>query len=260
MQSDVDSFEKTRLLCLRSAATSFAGLFFAIVGLGFVGHWLQANDSPWLLAPTGAVAGAVVVSFFSAKRVAIVGALVGSVASLIYVLASAGPPSPWSVLLICGILGFLAGVPTSRLVERRRGTALLVGAGLVVGAVAGGLVSALITAVPALWKQTLVITFLMALVFTLLVHPFLASLGTSLKRMLPHWLGIGLVAGIIAAVVGAGMWMLAVTRSFGVDPELKTAVKAMLAIVPVAGLGGLLGGAAAGAFLEILGVKHLDRL
>ncbi len=260
MQSSVDSFDKVRLLCLRAAANSFGGLFFAIVSLGFIGHLLQAADSPWLLLPTGAVAGAVVVSFFSALRVSLVGATVGSIASLVYVMASPVPPSPWSVLAVCALLGLLAGVPASRLVERRRGTALLVGSGLLMGAIAGGLVGTLIIVAPGLYEHTLVITFLMALIFLMLVQSFVAHLGTRLTRVLPHWLGVGLVAGTLAAVVGAGMWMLAVTRSFGVDPDLKDAVKAMMEHVPLAGLGGLLGGAVAGAVLEMLQVKHLERL
>ena len=248
------------MLLQRAAASSFGGLFFSIVGLGFVGHLLQATDSPWLLAPTGAVAGAVVISFFSAMRVAVVGAVVGSLASLVYVIASPTPPSPWSILAVCGGLGLLAGVPASRLVERRRGAVLLVGSGLFMGMAAGAAVGALIFAVPVLDKQTFVITFLMALLFITLIQPFVARFGSRFKRLLPHWLGIALVAGIIAAVVGAGMWMLAVTRSFGVDPELKAAVKAMLAVVPPAGLGGLLGGAVAGAVLELLHVEHIKRL
>ncbi|MDJ0863951.1 MAG: hypothetical protein QNJ87_05700 [Gammaproteobacteria bacterium] len=255
----MDSFDKTRLLLLRAAATSFGGLFFSIVSLGFVGHLLQATESLWLLVPTGAVAGAVVVSFFSAKRVALVGAAVGSIASLIYVIASPVPPSPWHVLAACGALGLLAGVPTSQLVERRQGTTLIVGSGLVMGAAAGGGVGAIVFVWPVL-EHVVVITFLMALLFIMLVQPFIYRFGPRFKRLLPHWLGIGLVAGTIAAVVGVGMWMLAVTRSFGVDPELKDAVQAMLEHVPLAGLGGLLGGAAAGAVLELLQVKQLERL
>ena len=134
----MDTSYNGRLLTERAIASSFSGAFLSIVALGFIGHLLQATDSLWLIPPTGAVAGAVVVTFYSAMRVAVVGAIVGSIVSLIYLIGAPALPPDWSVFAVCGVFGLVAGIVVSRRYERRQGAAALVAFGLLMGAVAGG--------------------------------------------------------------------------------------------------------------------------
>ena len=255
---DMDTSYNPQKLAERAIASSFSGAFLSIVALGFIGHLLQATDSPWLIPPTGAVAGAVVVTFYSAMRAALAGAIAGSIVSLIYVIGAPVLPSAWSVLAVCGVSGLVAGILVSRRYERRQGAAALVAFGLLIGAVAGG-GAALVAAVPAL-DYVVIITFIMSLLFLVLFQPLALRYCLRFKGLMPHWLGVGLLAATIAAVVGTGTWVLGVTRSFGVDPQLKAAVETMLAQVPLAGLGGALGGAVAGVLLEYFHVGRLERL
>jgi fructose-specific phosphotransferase system IIC component len=59
---------------------------------------------------------------------------------------------------------------------------------------------------------------------------------------------------MVAAVVGASMWMVAGTTAM-LDLETKNAVDQVLAEVPAGFLGGLLGGAVTGIVLELLGFR-----
>ena len=80
----MDVSDSRQQLIERAIASSFSGAFFQYCCSRVIGHFLQTIDSLWLIPPTGAVAGAVVVNFYSAMRVALVGAIVVSIVSLVY--------------------------------------------------------------------------------------------------------------------------------------------------------------------------------
>jgi hypothetical protein len=67
-----------------------------------------------------------------------------------------------------------------------------------------------------------------------------------------------LVAALVAAVVGASMWMVAGTTTAMLDLETKGAVDRVLAEVPAGFIGGMLGGAVTGVVLELLGFRLED--
>ena len=89
----MDASDNRQQLVERAIASSFSGAFFSIVAPRVIGHFLQTIDSPWLIPPAGAVAGAVIVTFYSAMRVALVGAIVVSIVSLVSVIGAPTLPA-----------------------------------------------------------------------------------------------------------------------------------------------------------------------
>jgi hypothetical protein len=65
------------------------------------------------------------------------------------------------------------------------------------------------------------------------------------------------VAGLIAAVVGASIWVMGGATAAALDADTKVAFDQVLHQVPSGFLGGMLGGAVAGILLEMAGA-HLE--
>jgi hypothetical protein len=250
---------KSGLVFLRGVIWGIAGGFFGIVFLAVLRHLQQAGDAAWQVVLAAAVAGSVVGAFYSAKRVAIIGAAAGSVASTAYLIAVSTPESPWPVFGVCAAAGFAVGAGASAIYERRRGALLVALAGLAAGAVAG---------VTAAVVGTLTGTLDQVFVLALVLAPVTGALFTAATLMLaerfavpvPQWLSIAVVSAEVAGVVGSGLWVLSVPLAHGIDPALQAAIQEMLGQLPRAFLGGLLGGAIAGVALELLNVPWTHKL
>ncbi|WP_240905738.1 hypothetical protein [Thiorhodococcus mannitoliphagus] len=74
--------------------------------------------------------------------------------------------------------------------------------------------------------------------------------GRSL-RWLPDALSAPVVAGLIAAVVAASIWILGGTTSAMLDLEVQQEISVVLRDIPLGLTGGLLGGAVTGILLEL---------
>jgi hypothetical protein len=249
---------KAALVVLRGIIWSMAGGLFGAVFLGVLGHLEAIGRGVWQIPVAAAVAGAFVGAFYSAKRVALVGASVGSFASIGFLMAAAAPPrTGLPVLLVSALAGLLVGGLASSMYERREAALLVAVAGLVAGAVAGlcavGL-GALGVPVDRPFVQTLI---LVPITGTLFVAATLSP-TTDLKVPLPQWLSVGIVASGIAGLVGLGLWAFSATLGAEVDPKLAERINATLGLVPGAAGGGMVGGAIGGMLLQLLTLRWLE--
>lgn len=247
---------KVGFVLLGAIIWGIAGGFFGIVYLAFLKHLQQAGPAVWQIPLAAAVAGAVVSTFYSAMRVALVGALAGATTSLVCLTVAPSPLTPWQVMALCGLVGLALGMPASAFLERRRGALVVAGAGLTTGAMAGICVSILAKLGPY-WSGAGWAVFIMVPMTGLLFTVLTLALGPRVKAIIPRWFGVCLACAVMASVVGVSLWALAASFRLDVDPQLRIALQAMFAQIPEAVLGGIVGGALGGSLLELL---HLPRL
>jgi ethanolamine transporter EutH len=76
---------------------------------------------------------------------------------------------------------------------------------------------------------------------------------------LPQWFSVGVVAGGVAALVGAGLWALAATLDPTLDRAVITAINDTMGQLPEAFAGGMLGGGLGGVALELLSLRQRER-
>ncbi len=251
---------KAALVLLRGLIWGIAGGFFGVVFLATLGHLVHADQGHWQIPAAAAIAGAVVGAFYSAKRVANVGAIAGSLAGVGYLIFShPDTPEPWAVLGVCALAGFVAGALASGVFGGRRGALLIALAGLVAGA-AAGVIAELMTALASSLDRMFLLAFVMAPATGVLFAATTIQFHRKVRLDLPAWLNVGIVAAGIASVVGVGLWVLSATLSLDLAPAHHAAITATIRELPSAFSGGLVGGALVGAALEFLGVRWIYQL
>jgi hypothetical protein len=240
----------TTLFVWSLAGALFGGLF---IGLYEVLQVLGLHG--WQPVVAAAVSAAMTTAaFYSAMPVALMGAMSGVVASIGYLIV-AGPML--DLRIIAGVaagLGVLGGAFvawTSQAGARPLAETLT---GLLAG-LGAGVVLALVL---ALYPQP-VGPFVMAAGIVALVGSLFQLnehwIVQAVHGWLPDTVAGPLVAAMVAAVVGASMWMVAGTTTATMDLATKSAVDRVLAEIPSGFLGGLLGGAVTGILLELLGFR-----
>ncbi|MBK5929510.1 spermidine synthase [Halochromatium salexigens] len=227
----------------------FIGLYEVLVVLGLGG---------WQPLVVGAVAAAMTTAaFYSAMPLALVGATAGVLASIGYLVTSGQQIELAMITLLAAATGIAAGAFfawTGRqnarpLAETLTGMLAGFGAGL-----------ALVVVLTTL--ETPVGPFVMA-------AGVVAIVGT-LYQLNEHWivqachgwlpdsLAAPLVAGLIASVVGAGVWLMAGMTTPMLFGDERSVIDQVLSEVPSGALGGMLGGAVTGLILELLGFRLED--
>jgi hypothetical protein len=250
---------KGGLVLVSSIIWALAGGLFGLVFIATLRYLEQGGPEPWQVVLATALAGAFVAAFYSAKRVAVLGAAAGSITSLVYLVRAAAFPSDWRMLALCAAVGLLAGATASVVYEYRRGALLAAVAGLLAGA-AVGLAAAQVTALTGTLARPWLLCALLVPATGGLFTWLSAALGPRIETPVPQWVGVGLVAGGMAAVAGTGLWALAAPLAREIDPALLRAVSAMLAEVPGSVTGGALGGAVGGALVELIDGRWLQHL
>jgi hypothetical protein len=240
----------TTLFVWSLAGALFGGLF---VGLYEVLQVLGLHG--WQPVVVAAVSAAMTTAaFYSAMPVALMGAMSGVLASIGYLIV-AGPRLDVRIIaLVAAGLGVLGGgfvAWTSQSGSRPLAETLT---GLLAGLGAGIVLAVVLTLFPKPVGTFVMAAGIVALVgslFQLNEHWIVKAV----HGWLPDTIAAPLVAAMVAAVVGASMWMVAGTTTAALDLETKNAVDQVLAEVPAGFLGGLLGGAVTGIVLELLGFR-----
>ena len=222
----------------------FAALHQVLVVLGFAG-W-----QPLIVG--AAVAAVTTAAFYSAMPVALIGALAGVLASIVYLMVTGHQVRLVVIALVAGGAGVIAGIFyawTARVRVRPLADTLI---GLLSGLVAG----AVLAAVVAVFGADLG-TFVMAAGVVAIVGSLFQLNQNRFAAMCSHWLpraiSAPVVAGLIASVVGASIWIMGGTTAGALDPKTVSAIDRVLDEVPAGFLGGLLGGAVTGVLLALLG-------
>ena len=255
-----DLKRKAGLVLLRGLIWGIAGGFFGVVFLSILGHFQHGGGGHWQVPLAAAIAGAVVGAFYSAKRVANIGAITGSLTGVGYLIFSfPTTPEPWAMLAACGLVGFLVGALASGAYQSKRAALLIALAGFAAGAFAGGLAE-IMAALASGLDRVFVLALVMAPATGILFAFAMSQFNDGVRLELPLWLNVGAVAAGIAGVVGVGLWALSATLSIDLDPVRQAAITSTIQHLPYAFSGGLLGGALVGALLELAGVRWLYKM
>jgi len=226
----------------------FAALHDLLIVLGFIG-W-----QPILVGT--AIAAVTTTAFYSAMPVALVGAMAGVLASVGTLMATG---HRIQLLLIAGVAACTGVVAGSFYgwINRGGGRPLAETlTGLLSGLCSGGLMAFGLAFYSGPVSMFWLAAGIVALVGTLFQFSEQRIVG-GIVRWCPRSLSAPVVAGLIAAVVGASVWVMGGTTAMALDTETKAAIGQVLQQVPSGFFGGMLGGAVAGILLESAGA-HLE--
>lgn len=228
----------------------FAGLYQVLQLLGLAG-W-----QPLIVA--AAAAAMTTSAFYSAMPVALVGAMAGVLSSIGYLIVTGQDIKLMMIVGIAGTAGVIAGSFYAWMVTGGSRPLAETLTGLIAGLLAGGSL-AFVLAVTG--KQ--VGMFVLAAGVVALVGTFFQIserwLVARSAGWLPGILSAPFVAGLIAAVVGASIWIMGGTTATLSNAGVQGLIGQVLHDIPAGLLGGLLGGALTGLLLETLGFHLEDR-
>ncbi|TCT24140.1 hypothetical protein EDC35_101460 [Thiobaca trueperi] len=234
------------------------GLAGALFGALFAGLyqvlWILGLPGWQTLMIATAIAAVTTAAFYSAMPIALIGTMAGVLASIGYLMAAALKLNLIAIVGLAGAAGVVAGTLYAWMVTR--GSRPL--AEILNGLVAGLLTGALLVLTFALtgWQVNMII----------LAATAVAGVGTLFQlaegwlveraaRWLPAMLSAPVVAGLIAAVVGASIWFVGGATAAVLDDRMTSAFGQILAHIPAGLLGGFMGGALSGLLLEFLGFR-----
>jgi hypothetical protein len=233
---------------------SLAGALFGGLFIGLYELLVLLGLSGWQPLVVGAVAAAMTTAaFYSAMPLALVGATAGVLASIGYLVASGQQIELAMITLVAAATGLMAGAffawsgrqNARPLAETLTGMLAGFGAGLAL---------------------LLVLTILETPVGPFVMAAGVVAIVGTLFQLNEHWivqachgwlpdsLAAPLVAGLIASVVGAGVWLMAGMTTPMIGGE-RSVIDQVLREVPTGALGGMLGGAVTGLILELLGFR-----
>lgn len=227
----------------------FIGLHEVLVLLGLTG---------WQPLVVGAVTAAMTTAaFYSAMPLALVGATAGVLASIAYLVISGQAISLVMITLIAAGSGLAAGAFfawTGRQNARPLAETLT---GMLAGFGAGLAMVLVVTTMDIAVGPFVMAAGVVAIVGTLfqLNEDWIVE---ACHGWLPDSLAAPLVAGLIASVVGAAVWLMAGMTTPMLFGGERSVIDQVLREVPTGALGGMLGGGATGLILELMGFRLED--
>ncbi len=248
----------TTLATSRASLVFVRGLIWAIIGLIYAPLFtalfvlLEAMGlGHWAFAPAAAIAGAVGAAFYSAREVALVGAVIGLITTTILFMMTPGTVALWQVSLSAAVAGALLGRVTrfpERCALQAPGKAV---AGLVSGLICGALLAVVELIHPLNFNITAIVAFLVSVNGT----SYTATVGWWLRQAKvkggkPCQVIEALVIGMVATVAAGSLWVFGGPLIGAVDGGNYALVHSMMMFMPGAMFGGLVAGAVTGALLE----------
>ena len=239
---------------LRGVIWGLIGGIYAALFVGFLESFQFLGFSAWSLVLAGSLAGAVGAAFYGAMQIAILGTLAGVIASFAYLVIYSGGVHPLGVLVLASVAGMTLGIAFGAMhVFLLRGALSKLVSGLIGGSCAGLALWAVTLALP----QPLPLGILVGILVPITGYVYVAvseRLETLCAGRLPDPIVGGLVAGSLAGVVGTSVWAVGGSATGSVGPVYQEVIEQALSQVPVAILGGAIGGILAGSLLGWLGM------
>ncbi|MCG6898000.1 MAG: spermidine synthase [Thiocapsa sp.] len=240
----------TTLFIWALAGALFGALFgglYQILGILGLSGW-----HPLVIA--AAAAATTTSAFYSAMPVALVGAMAGVLASIAYLIVTGQNVELILIAGTAGGVGMVAGLFYAWMVTGGGRPLAETLTGLIAGLTAGGILavlSALTEAAPSIFVLSAGVVALVGTFFQMSERWLVARSA----RWFPGALSDPVVAGLVAAVIGAGIWIIGGTTSAAFGSQAQDAADQVLGAVPPGLLGGLLGGAVTGVVLELMGFR-----
>ena len=226
----------------------FAGLHEVLLVMGLTG---------WQSLVVGAAVAAMTTSaFYSAMPVALVGAMGGVLASIGYLMVTGHQVRLAMIAGVSAVAGLIAGGFYSWMAEGGGRPLAETLTGLLAGLIAGGLLWGGLLLYGGEVGMFVLAAGVVALVGCLFKFSERYVISVVSGRC-PRGFSAPVVAGLIASVVGASVWIMGGTTAAALDPTTKSAIDQVLHQVPAGFLGGMLGGAVTGVVLEFFGM-HLE--
>jgi len=227
----------------------FAGLYQILSTLGFSG-W----QPPVIAAAAAAVT---TTAFYSAMPVALTGAMAGVLASIGALILIGGDLGLPTMVAAGGIAGVAAGSFYAWLAESGGRPLAETLTGLLAGLIAGATVTAIVMLTGRQMGTLVLAAGVVALVGCLfqVSERWMVAHGAT---WLPGGLSAALVAGIVATLVAASIWLMGGITAFSFAGAAQDTLGHVRHEIGPGFAGGLLGGAVTGLVLELLGFRLED--
>lgn len=233
----------------------FAGALFGAIFTGIYQVLVLAGLTGWQPLVIGAAAAAMTTSaLYSAMPVALLGAMAGILASIVYLIISGQNVDPLFISATAGLGGVLGGLFYAWMVSGGGRSLVETLTGLVSGLVAGGLLALLLVVTGSELGPAVMAAGVVALVGTFFQISERWLVPRS-GRWFPGVISAPVVAGLVGAVVGASVWILAGTTSVMLTHQAQAAADQAMIAIQSGLIGGLIGGAVTGLILQSFGLR-----
>jgi hypothetical protein len=247
---------RTGSIVLQGIAWGLVGLVYAPLFAALMEVFSLMALGTWAYVPAAAFAGAAGAALYGAMPIAIIGTVTGIFSATAYMLGVGGQMGLLRVVGVAVLAGTLVGIFVKFPVHFSQGVSAKSVVGLLTGLAAGLLVSVGHLLLGDALDLRLAVAVLVA-VNGMLYVAVVRALVRGIQRSLPRTLVEAVVCGILSGTAGAAIWLLGGPILGVVDPSYEQVTKHVLEQMPFAAIGGIIGGAIAGAALEALGIKAL---
>ena len=242
-------------LLFRTLIWALAGAIFGGLYGGLYTMWNQAEATSALSVILAlALAGAITAAFFGSMTTALLGAMIGVLCSVVFLIAFSSGEPLLPVPLVAAVIAFFAGRLLPQDENLRVKPLAQTSSGLLAGMFAGPVTATTMSVFD--WPPT---SIRAAAIGVAGVGILFLVFSRWMAPRCPVWLSSRfsspIVAATVAATVAAGLWL--VGNSLETNSQFSAAeVQAIFAAIPNTVTGGVIGGAAGGLGLALLGIEH----
>jgi len=245
-----------RLVFLRGLVWGLIGLIYAPLFLGLTAIFERLGAGPGAYAAAAALAGAAGAALYGSHELALVGTGIGAIVGVLLLTSAADLLSFTQAAAVAAALAALVGLLVSFPGQCTRRVPGKVLAGLTTGAACGALLAATLPLGPRPFSPFVMLALLVSVngaLYVTSVRWWTDRISRLRIAARPCRLIEALVLAALAGLAAGGVWLMA-GPLLGDESGLVGAVAATIYdALPYAALGGILGGAVAGALLEAFG-------
>lgn len=247
---------RTGKIILQGIAWGLVGLVYAPLFVALLEVFSQMGLGGWAYVPAAAFAGAAGAALYGAMPIAIIGTVTGIVSSTTYMIWVGGQIGLLRAAGVGALFGTLVGILVRFPAQFSQGVPAKSIVGLLTGLAAGLLVAvgfALFGDAMGLRLAVAILVAVNGMLYVAAVRPLVRAI----RRGLPPIAVDAVVSGVLAGTAGVAIWLVGGPVLRVVNPAYYEVIEHILEQIPFAAVGGIIGGAIAGAALEALGIKAL---
>lgn len=247
---------RTGKIILQGTAWGLVGLVYAPLFIALLEVFTLTGLRGWAYVPAAAFAGAAGAALYGAMPIAIIGTVTGIVSSTAYMIWVGGQIGLLRTAGVAALFGTVVGILVRFPAQFSQGVPAKSIVGLLTGLTAGLLVGVGFALFGEAMDLRLAVAMLVAvngMLYVAAVRPLVHVIRQRLPRILVE----AMVSCVLAGTAGVAIWLVGGPVVRVVDPSYQEVIARILAQIPFAAVGGIIGGFIAGAALEALGIKAL---